>query len=75
MPSGPVLHTMLSCGQEQRIGPGKVRNTGGGYMMALESLQDVTHSSLQALAKGGEQVTSHGLLYGMHTSPQHDIAL
>lgn len=75
MLSGPVLPTMLSCGQELRIGPGKVRTTGGGYTMALESLQDVTHSSLQALAKGGGQVTSHGLLYGMHTSPQYDITL
>lgn len=70
MPSGPALPTTLSCGQELRIGPGKVRTTGGGYTTALESSQDVTHSSLQALARGGGQLTSHGLLYGTQASPQ-----
>ena len=42
---GIEVPTMLSWEQLARVGPGKVRTTGGGYTTALESPQDVTQGS------------------------------
>lgn len=53
------LPTTVSCGHVLRIGPGNVTTTGGGYIMTLEAPQDITHGSLQLVARGCGHCASH----------------